>query len=232
MVFVSFLLLCGYPLLAHNGLFISPQIGAGISNATGTASYDMLDLNNAQPLHHITTINPALLVGYEHNNWIFSVGASYLTTGFKEQYSYFEYVNVNVSKTTTYTHYIFPAMAGYKFHLRRTLFMTTELGLAVAYNPVIREKGEENNLKEIVKYDNELSKPVFDFNYNRTNLWGIAKAQLGYSVSSKADIIIGPEFQLSITTITKPGGAFMPYINNERHYAATLNAGIVWHLNK
>lgn len=226
--------LFSFPSTAQNTYFLQAKGGWGITGTAGNIIYtNNLDIVWANPIAKIPTFNAAFLFGMQHNKWIFSGGISYLQTGYKEHYEYFEFWNTEVENNERFYHVVFPVTVSRKYNINDRLFFNPGLGLAYSYNYAINESGRQNDRNNVFHtYNDNISKTMFDFNFLRHSLWSTAQTTFGYSLNKQMDITIGPEMQIMLTPIDKSTGAYTGDHQNMRNYALLLNAGVIWHFKK
>ena len=235
MKYVSTILIVLYSFcsIAQNSFFVQANASGGLTGTTGKISYDNLDVVWAKPVAKIATVDGELLLGYQHNNWTFTIGISYLQTGYKEHYEYFEFWTTEVENTERFYHVLLPVTVSRKFRFNERSFFSPALGGAFSYNYALKETGKQNDENNVFhSYNNNISKAQFDYNFQRESIWGIIQATFGYVLNTRMDITAGPEVQYMITGIEKPTGAYNGHHQNMRNYALLLNAGAIWHFKK
>lgn len=211
---------------AQDGFYLLPSLGVGIANAK--AKYPPAPVGGpylvASPTKNIVGFNGQLLVLYQLGNWQIGTGASFIRSGFSEQYEYGEVFPIYGDDKLYYYHVAVPLNIAYNFNIGSRFSVMPCLGGEVSYNYAANFNNHDNNNGNTYNTKQRFTDNDFNNQYQRTSLWGTVKIQAGYQLTDRTFIIAGPKAQYMLQSLLKTS------YNYQKNYLYTFDIGIKWAL--
>ncbi len=230
LLFLTMFSVAGY---GQTGLFVQPEIGAGISSAKIKSPTDIVTypwgLTWQTPVKSIATYSPKLLIGYEYNHWRFTTGIAYSKTGFTVDTAIAGlagFAGLYFKETQYFYHVLLPLYASYTLNLGPKFFCDPGIGGELSYNYASKIEKTNYNTLEAQSINRGLTNSEFNKYYNSVSCWGMAQVQFGYKASDRLSIIAGPEVEVMLASMLKDKN------NNQKSTNYTFNAGIKWQCSK
>jgi hypothetical protein len=223
-LFLAGAIILAIPAFAKNGFYLSPSVGAGMSNVKIDHAY-----NSPNEKSGLLSYNAKIGIGYKYKNWRFQVGLQYLTTGYKLNNllfgSDFDPTKLIIIGTgsyqITYTHLGVPLQVGYTLRPEKKLSIIPYAGILTSYNlgakSIINESGNETI--------NTWTKEQFKNRYNTISIWGITALQLEYKVNERISIVGGPCVNYMISNFSQNPSVIV-HESIQRNYAFNFDLGV------
>jgi hypothetical protein len=214
------------PAFAQNGFYLSPSIGAGISNTK--QDFFSLDPNGSKIKRaNISGYSGSLNVGYKLSHWRFEAGIQYSTSGYKIDdllfgYSFPDTIGYG-SSTTQYQHLAIPVKVGYEIRLGNNFKLIPFAGIITSYN---LGATTNNDIPGEGKNSYTWTKERFDYNNHRISIWGTAALRAEYKLSNRISVFAGPSVQYMISNLLKSPYSNPVYNASQRNYNINFDLGV------
>jgi hypothetical protein len=211
---------------AQNGFYLSPSIGAGISNTK--QDFFSLDPNGSKiKRSNILSYNGSLNVGYKLNHWRFEAGIQYSISGYKMDDlvfgNNFPDTTPQGSSEVQYQHLSIPLKVGYEIRLGNKFNLIPLAGIVTSYN---LGATSINNLFGEGKKTYPWTKERFDYDNHRISIWGTAALRAEYKLSNRISIFAGPSVQYMISNLLKSPYSNPVYNASQRNYTVNFDLGV------
>jgi hypothetical protein len=214
------------PTFAQNGFYLSPSVGAGISNTK--QDFFSTDPNGSKiKRDDIFSYSGSLNVGYKLNHWRLEAGIQYSISGFNYGKlvfgNNFPDTTSQGSAETRYQHLSIPIKVGYEIRLGSKFKLIPFAGVITSYNlgatTITNINGEGKNTYS-------WTKERFDYNNHRITIWGTAALRAEYKLSNRISLFAGPSVQYMISNLLKSPYSNPVYNASQRNYTFNLDLGV------
>lgn len=209
----------------RNGLYLSPSLGAGISNVK--QNYFSIDQNGgySPDAKSIFSYNAGLGIGYEYKNWRLETGLQYLLTGYRYEGLVLGSNILNSESGTAetrYQHLSVPLRLGYSIKLGERFHFVPYAGITASYNMGARSI---DKLPGLPVADYRWKSENFKGQYKSISVWGNLALQLEYKTSDRISIFGGPSAQYMVSNFLKtPDNAI--FKASDRPYTIYMDLGV------
>jgi hypothetical protein len=222
-LFLAGAIILAVPAIAQNGFYLSPSVGAGMSNARPYNPWTDISLSSS------FSYNASMGVGYHYKNWRIQSGIQYLTSGYQlNNVSVTEFFDpLNPYRGTdkyriSYRHLGVPLQIGYTILPTKKLSLVPYLGAFISYNIGARSVSTEADIKTKTSW----SKDEFDLFYKSISVWGTAALYLQYKATNRISILCGPSAKYMISNFAKQRFGIMEKLSKQKNQAVTLDLGV------
>jgi len=186
---------------AQNGFYLSPSIGAGISNANRSVPFDQYGPTLGSAKGPVFSTTAQIGIGYSYKRWRFQSGIQYFQGGYKTDDPIFRPASDNLAIPLPLTdEYRFvvhqvgiPLQVGYAIALSKRLTLVPYAGITPAF--AFAGSSRFSNSSETTRGGLE-GYAVND--YGRYTLWAQAGMQLEYKLNNRISLTGGPSLQYRI----------------------------------
>lgn len=225
-LFLAGAVMLAIPAFSQNGFYLSPSVGAGISNT----KQDFFSTDpNGNTIKRGSTLSYSgnLNIGYKLNHWRLEAGIQYSTSGFKYDNlvfgNNFPDTTSQGSVTIQYRHLAVPIKVGYEIRLGNKFNLVPFAGIITSYNlgatSVTDIRGE-------AKRTDSWTKEQFDYDHHRITIWGTAALRAEYKVSNRISVFAGPSVQYMISNLLKSPYSNPAYDAAQRNYTINFDLGV------